>query len=199
MAHIGEQLDINRCPHCGVDTPNIVRNNIFITRDYNNENQRVWGTYVCKRCGGVVTAWSYNDGGYAHQIYPSSLEVDDSIPNRAKTFLSQAIETLNSPSGSVMLAASAVDSMLKEKGYKEGKLFGRINKAKEDHLITEEMAKWAHEVRLDANEERHADDKELPNTTDARRVIDFALALGQFLFVLPSRVDKGIKEATDEG
>jgi len=91
-----------------------------------------------------------------------------------------------------MLAASSVDAMLKEKGLKQGKLYGRINEAAKQHLITEEMATWAHEVRLDANDERHADEEaELPSTDDAERVIEFALALAQFLFVLPSRVERG--------
>jgi hypothetical protein len=34
----------------------------------------------------------------------------------------------------------------------------------------------------------------LPSETDAKKTIDFTLALAEFLFVLPSRVEKGIKE-----
>ena len=56
-----------------------------------------------------------------------------------------------------MLSASSIDAMLKSKGYKKGNLYKRIEKAAEDHLITSEMAKWAHQVRLGANDERHAD------------------------------------------
>jgi hypothetical protein len=95
-----------------------------------------------------------------------------------------------------MLAASAVDAMLKAKGYSEGSLYKRIDKAKDDHVITEGMANWAHQVRLDANDQRHADgDAMLPGYNDANRSIDFALALGQFLFVLPARVERGIAES----
>lgn len=95
-----------------------------------------------------------------------------------------------------MLAASSVDAMLKEKSYKTGSLYDRINKAATDHLITKEMATWAHEVRLDANDQRHADDKaDLPSEADAIRVIEFAEALATFLFVLPGRVTRGIKDA----
>ncbi len=91
-----------------------------------------------------------------------------------------------------MLAASAVDAMLKDKGFKQGSLHGRINDAAKQHLITEEMAAWAHEVRLDANDERHADEEaDMPSTDDAERVIEFVLALAQFLYVLPSRVERG--------
>ena len=47
--------------------------------------------------------------------------------------------------------------MLKERGYIEGKLFPRIEKAEKDGLLTTHMADWAHDIRLDANDERHAD------------------------------------------
>jgi len=95
-----------------------------------------------------------------------------------------------------MLAASAVDAMLKEKSYTEGNLYSRIDRAAKDHLITKDMAEWAHEVRLDANEQRHADPAaRLPDTQAAQRCIDFATALGAFLFVLPSWVARGRQEA----
>jgi hypothetical protein len=93
-----------------------------------------------------------------------------------------------------MLAASAVDAMLKAKDLKSGSLYDRINKAAERHLITDEMARWAHDVRLDANDERHADENaELPTLEDAKRAIEFSLALAQFMFVLPERVRRGIQ------
>ena len=113
--------------------------------------------------------------------------------NASFTFLQQAMESLHAPAGAVMLAGSAVDSMLKLKGYTEGSLYARIEKAATDHLITKEMAAWAHEVRLDANDQRHADESaSLPTDKDAKRVIDFTSAFAEFLFVLPSRVQRGI-------
>lgn len=91
-----------------------------------------------------------------------------------------------------MLAASSVDSMLKAKGYADGTLYARIEKAMKDHVITEDMAAWAHEVRLDANDQRHADEvAALPSMDDAQRVIDFTMALAELLFVLPSRITRG--------
>lgn len=106
--------------------------------------------------------------------YPSVTDVDASIPDRARTYLDQAINSLSSPAGAVMLAASAVDAMLKAKNLKEGSLYARIDKALADNLITAEMAAWAHDVRLDANDQRHADDEvSLPVTADAKRAVDF--------------------------
>ena len=98
-----------------------------------------------------------------------------------------------------MLAASAVDSMLKTKNYRDGSLYARIEQAAKDHLITQDMAKWAHEVRLDANDQRHADElSSLPTQDDARRCVDFAISLAQFLFVLPAQVQRGIADAAAE-
>ena len=93
-----------------------------------------------------------------------------------------------------MLTASAVDAMLKDKGFKDGSLNARIDVAAKAHLITNEMAAWAHEIRLDANDQRHAEESvALPEAADAARVIEFANALAQFLYVLPSRVERGRK------
>jgi hypothetical protein len=95
-----------------------------------------------------------------------------------------------------MLAASAVDAMLKEKGLKDGSLYNRIEQAAANHLITPGMAEWAHEVRLDANDQRHADENApLPTSDDAQRIVEFASALAEFLFVLPARVQRGREAA----
>lgn len=91
-----------------------------------------------------------------------------------------------------MLCASSVDAMLKEKNYKKDNLKTRIDEAANDHLITSEMAEWFHEIRLDANDQRHADESaELPTRPEAQKCIDFTRALGEFLFVLPGRVERG--------
>jgi len=129
-------------------------------------------------------------------LYPTPQEVDEAIPERAREYLTQALNSMNAPSGAVMLTASAVDAMLKAKAYTEGSLYSRIDKAATDHIITADMAMWAHEVRLDANDQRHADAAaSLPTIDDARHTIAFATALAQFMFVLPSRVRRGIQDA----
>lgn len=92
-----------------------------------------------------------------------------------------------------MLCASALDAMLKVKGYKEGTLYQRIDKAANEHLITDEMSRWAHQVRLDANDERHAEEEApIPTQEDAKLTFDFAMAFAQYLFVLPAMVSRGI-------
>jgi hypothetical protein len=135
-------------------------------------------------------------GGPVIQVFPDSRVVQPELPDRARSYLSQALGSLHAPAGAIMLAASSIDAMLKAKNYKEGSLYSRIDQAAADHLITAEMAAWAHDVRLDANDQRHADEAEsLPSDEDARRALDFAEALGDFMFVLPARVKRGREQA----
>lgn len=61
------------------------------------------------------------------------------------------------------------------------------------------MSQWAHQIRLEANDQRHADDNaSLPTEVDVKRVVEFAIALGEFLFVLPNRVQTAIEKTKEE-
>lgn len=169
------------------------------TTDHAGQFNKTWGIYVCARCGRIVSAAARNHHEKVIEYYPTLDTIDDTIPSPAKDYLQQANDTIHAPAGSILLSATAVDSILKLKGYKDGNLFSRINKAAENHLITDGMSKWAHKVRLDANDQRHADeDRGLPTVDDANHTLDFAKALGQFLFVLPTKVEEGIKAASPQ-
>jgi DNA-directed RNA polymerase subunit RPC12/RpoP len=196
MPSLYNKLELVRCPHCAVAKPNLTSHSAFETRSHTGGNQRQWAVYVCSTCGGVVTASARGVGQDVHEVFPQPESVDEAIPPTAHCYLTQALQSLHAPAGAVMLAASAVDSMLKSKNYKTGSLYSRIEQASKDHVITDDMAKWAHQVRLDANDQRHTDEvAPLPNIEDAKRCIAFAKALGEFIFVLPSRVLRGLAES----
>lgn len=204
MPKLSAQLILDLCPHCGSANPTLVlKGEPILTRTYNKKEPRFWCIYCCTTCGGIVMAGGQvpNSGEpYAtviQEIYPSISAISDSIPEKPREFLRQAQNSLHAPAGAVMLCASAVDAMLKEKSYTEGSLYTRIDKAAEEHLITDAMAQWAHQVRLDANEPRHADEKvPIPTDKDAKLTFDFAIAFAEYLFVLPSKVTRGITDAT---
>jgi len=140
MQKLLEKLDLERCPHCTVDRPNLQNLHAFPTNSFSGDNERHWRVYECSRCGGVVIAASKEPDGDVTEIYPSSARIDESLPPKARVYLSQALNSLHAPAGAAMLAGSAVDAMLKEKGYREGSLYNRIDKAAQDRLITEDMA-----------------------------------------------------------
>ena len=191
-------LELTRCPDCAIAKPRLDRVWQFSSANHSGGRKRYWVAYKCSSCGGITLTWAHGaSDGVVVQIMPEAMRVNDSIPERARYFLSNAIDTKHAPPGAILLAASSVDSMLKAKGYKEGSLYNRIKLAVENHLITPEMAEWANEVRLDANDQRHGDEHAaLPTEIDAEKVIEFALALGEYMFVLPEKVKLGRSAGT---
>lgn len=164
----------------------------FQTASADGNNKRAWIVYACRRCGGAILASGEQINGEVKEMFPSARDVEESVPDTPRQYLLQAMNSRHAPAGAVMLAASSVDAMLKAKGYNDGSLYSRIDKAVTDHLITSEMGAWAHEVRLEANGQRHADGQfSMPTPADANRVIAFAEALAEFLFALPARVSRG--------
>ena len=88
------------------------------------------------------------------------------------------------------------DAMLKHFKLIDGSVYKRIDEAVSQHILTAAMGEWAHEVRLGSNRPRHSD-AENPHVSpqQAQQAVEFAEALGHFLFVLSSRVNKGIEDA----
>jgi hypothetical protein len=156
----------------------------------------VWNLYCCATCGGGVLASIHLGANVVEQIYPTAQEVHEDIPEPARRFLQQAFETLHAPDAAAVMAGSAVDAMLKHLKLTEGSLYARIDQAVQNHTITEAMGDWAHEVRLGSNRPRHAD-KDRPHVRpdEAKQSVQFAEALGYFLFVLTARIKRGTDEA----
>lgn len=117
MAQLDEHLKIDRCPHCSIDNPNLQTVfQEFTTNADNGTNRRIWRIYKCRRCGGVITAYSnYGTNGFVANFYPSLNTIDQNLPNKVKAYLQQAIESTFAPAGSVMLCACSLTRCLKRK------------------------------------------------------------------------------------
>ena len=177
-----DHLKLLRCPHCGTASPTMQQAAKFVACGRN------WVPFWCTRCGGAIIAETDQHVRAATSVFPSERTVHESVPERAANYLSQAIETLQSPSASIVMSASAVDAMLKDHELKDGTLYNRIAQAVATGIVTKSMGEWAHDVRLDANDERHADDgAEIPTNEDAERALDFVEAIAKMLYVLPAQ------------
>lgn len=195
MPKLLSQFGLERCPHCKAHNPVLIELfQMANSGDYAGRNQRTWAYYRCATCGSFVSACAPQGGVEATDWFPRSDDVHSDVPGAVARFLQQALDTLNAPDGSIVMSASAIDAMLRIHGYTEGTLFSRIDKAAADHLITQDMAEWAHDVRLDANDIRHVNEaSSIPTLDDARRAFDFAQTIAELLFVLPARVRRGRK------
>jgi hypothetical protein len=167
-----------------------------------NQFRAKWATARCTSCGGVVLAQGEHNDERVNfpiaAIFPNVRKAHDDIPDLPRAFLQQAFDTLHAPDAAGVMAASAIDAMLKHLGYEDGSLYARIEKAVENGILTKGMSEWAHSVRLGANRPRHADkDNPRLSTEEARRAVEYAEALGDFLFVLTAQINKGIEAAKD--
>lgn len=200
---MGQQLlGLTRCPQCSIAAPTLARvwgsEGPTVRRD--GGVPRHWATYLCISCGSAVSATGVHDGGAKFigvQLFPEPKQAHEDIPPVARQYLQQAYDTLHAPDAAAVMAGSAVDAMLKEKGLTKGSLYDRIDEALAANLLTKEMAEWAHSVRLGSNRPRHADASRphvLPD--EAKQSVDFAEALGNFLFVLSAKITRGIAAAT---
>lgn len=195
---LGLKLELDKCPYCSTANPNLSRLNIIDTVNYRNENRRFWSPYKCETCGGVTLA--HNNVGENREIddfIPHITEAPIELPEDARRFLNEALDTPGL-SAAILVANSSVDEMLKDKGFKKGDLKSRIKEAAENGAITADMEKWSHLVRLSSNLERHPKDKTKPPDTDDRKdMIDFALAMAHYLYVMPAMVKKGMQDYQD--
>ena len=194
--------DIPQCPHCSVSNPLLVyvwRSDHPLSRGDGKAASR-WAVYRCTSCGSLVTARGHaadNVGNpIVEAIFPPIWRPHEELPSAVARYLHQARNTLANPDASVLMSAAAIDAMRKHHKLTEGSLYGRIDKAVAEGILTAKMAQWAHRVRLDANNPRHADEAK-PHMTDdeARRAFDFAEALGEFLYILPSRMPPESKQS----
>src|SRR5882762_5121661 len=131
MPSLSQNLILDRCPHCRVAKPNLHRHANLQTTDHTGMTRRMWAFYICSTCGCVVSAWAHDGHLDVVDYFPDLPQVSEDIPERPRAYLQQAQDTIHAPAASIMCAASAVDAMLKLKGYKDGGLYSRIDKAAE--------------------------------------------------------------------
>lgn len=191
-------LEIIRCPHCEIFHPNLElkwQSSASFSDNYNT--MVIWEIYECVNCYSPISIKlaSMNGEYEIVDFFPKVQSLHSSIPEKASYYLLQAIESVNTPLASILLCCSAVDSMFKEIGYKDGNLYSRIIKAEKENRITESMKIWSDKIRLDANAIRHADDNLIALTIDdAKNTIEFTRSLAEFLFVLPYKIEQTAKK-----
>ena len=194
-------VSLERCPHCNVARPHLtechVVNPLTGTRPETGDFR--WRAFQCTFCDSLVTAKEHKGGvrPTAPEIFPEPQSIPTSIGDPARGYLEQAIRIVEqAPDAAAMMASSSIDAMLKDKGYGGRESFhNRIDKAVNNGLLTKEMGRWAHQVRLVSNDPRHADeDKPHVDKEEAEVMVMFAEALGDILYELPARALRAIRK-----
>lgn len=71
MPNLTLQLELPRCPHCGIDKPLLSYTTQFESDRYSGHNKRLWRTYTCKTCGGAILAASRQADQAVLEMYPA--------------------------------------------------------------------------------------------------------------------------------
>ena len=191
-------LGLRKCPHCNSSRPTL-RKKYCLNQPIRSQitgGNVSWATYECTSCSLPVSLLydcllprSRTEKQHFYFVFPAAWEADEAVPTLPKNYLEQAYQTISSPDASVVMSASAIDAMLKEKGLVEGSLFSRIDQAVKSGILTKDMSDWAHRVRLNSNNPRHADlASPHVEASEAKLSLEFAKALAEVLFVLPSKM-----------
>jgi hypothetical protein len=109
---LSNDLQLKRCPHCGVAHPHIrtvIVTNNMIARKTPGPLSR-WGMFACASCGGCMLGQGQpgvdSPSATVVRLFPDARTADAALPERARTYLTQAFETLHAPD------AAAVNMLL---------------------------------------------------------------------------------------
>jgi len=70
---LDNNLDLERCPHCGVSNPNLPYAWQIQTENHSGRNRRNWKIYVCSGCGALITAFSPEKTNEIKEIFPNKI------------------------------------------------------------------------------------------------------------------------------
>ena len=201
------------CPHCGIQQVAFqVINNVMIT---DQSGQKFWD--ILARCGGcdygVVAAFDIDSPRTTptdhSRLIPHSLlkivpeppdtSAPDHTPPHVASFFKQGANSLQQrnfdAAGSMF--RKALETSLKSKFPEISaklNLYKRIDKAVENHDLTPDMGKWAHEIRDLGNDAAH---DEVPfSGEEAQALHDFTRLVLMYLFTLPGMVPPQEKTGT---
>ena len=172
-----------------------------------------YGTYTdvfakCGHCGhGIIALFQ---GGYSSLekfytdeikgVYPAPPSEDAPLftPERTKRFFQQGMSSLHigNPDAAGAMFRKSLESGLNEKfSSNERNLIGKIKDAASKGLITDEMADWAHHIRISGNEAAHNDDYTMEQARTLRVFTELVLT---YLFELPGRLKDAKKMGSED-
>jgi hypothetical protein len=187
------------CPYCSAE------NTTFLFQAGYHTKEAYWMFFQCPRCLSGVAAkgfpgkfdFSERSNGDVHSFFDSidhfpkrlPVEAPDGLTLGIKRLYLQAAECLRRDNldGASMLLRKTLEVALREKfGAMPGNLSQRIRQLRERHLLTDELAAWANEIRIDGNEAAH--DAEEPDRENARQMKEFLHVFLLHTFTLPAMI-----------
>jgi len=167
------------CPHCGVySTISVV--SIAGSSHY---------IYMCDHCSKLFLL--VMDKGKVIDQYPKRTpKLDAAIPLDVANDYIEAIKCFDVSAfkASVVMCRRALQTSVIGKGASNGRLIDQIDELCRKGVITEDIGKWSHEIRLTGNIGAHPDGLEDVTPQDAEDLLKFLEEYLNYVYVMPAKV-----------
>lgn len=195
------------CPYCDAK----VQAKVLTEREYppGEECEPYKYSFVeCTNCGSVLVGWSEwemgenGDQGWGNptrQWPEPDTKLHSNIPRSVQRSLEEAKRCLNSRAymACAVMCGRAVEALCKDK-LKSKTLADGLRKLKAEKIIDEKLFEWSEALRHERNIGAHAGD-ETTSWQDARDILDFALAISEYVYVLDDKYKAYLERKAKKG
>lgn len=202
--NLAESLDLKICPHCSVSNPNFPKIwGKHETMNFEGSNRRIWAIYECKKCGGIVSAYSTTKNISVIEYFPSTVsetfdyhylndEVADDFREALKCYSIQCYNAFASMCRRTIQTAATV---LGAKG--KDKVKNQIVELKNIADIDEETYTILEQIIIAGHDGAHP---HLPKLSKERAVILLILMKDVLneLFIRKERIKESMQLRTEE-
>lgn len=155
---------------------------------------------TCEKCGLALVAQESifdDEESYAEWSYPKRLlpnpdrQVSTEIPRLVRASIEEALVCFKAGAfmASAVMCGRALEGVAKEHGIDDAGLFKSLGKLRDAEVIDKRLYEWGDALRQHRNIGAHATDEEI-NETDASDLLDFAIAICEYVFVLGKKFER---------
>lgn len=174
------------CPHCGQGT--------FFTCNAQFANEA--GSHFLLLCPSCLRSVLVIAKGFDMWTYPSipPPTIDENLPDHVRADYEEASKCYSAGlhTAAAIMCRRLIELSVKEKGAEGPNLYQKIEHLVKSGLLTPELGRVAHAIRIIGNDGAHPDYPDLVDLTqrDAERALDFVRLYTEYVYTLPAKTAK---------
>jgi hypothetical protein len=200
------------CPHCSAENSTFLFQHVYQVKK-GDRPSIFWMLFQCPRCSaGVVVKASMKKQQIPFDAYKGDIrdlfhsvehfprrpfvDAPSGLPTDVQRLYLRAAQCFqrDDMDSASMMFRKTLEVALKEKfGDFPGNLYQHIQHLAQAHLLTDDLAQWAHEIRIDGN--RGAHEAQEPDWEDTRQLKEFLHVFLLYTFSLPALVEARRKKS----
>lgn len=190
---------IIECPHCDSK----VNAKVLGKREYGpngNPDPICFYFLECPSCESTMVGladlvqidheqWEYNN---LYRLWPADKrDLDGSIPKLVRRSIDEGKKCLKAKaySACAVMCGKALEALCKDQGAKDWQLAKGLKELKDGEIIDGRLYEWGEALRKRRNIGAHASEEDI-SREDAEDVLDFAIAICEFVYVLSDKYEK---------